>query len=109
MRPTWPRSSASVSALVRTEGIARSQRLRRAGRRVLVAPPAQLAGAQPQLGRDLAQPFAALEQPLDRLGLELGGEPPPGPLLRHPALLGCPGSLANPPLPGRRSRALAIA
>ena len=39
---------------------------------------AQLAGAQPQLGRDLAQPLAALEQPLDRLGLELGGEPPPG-------------------------------
>src|SRR5919199_1835036 len=98
MRPTWPRSSASVSALVRTEGIAGGQRLRRAGRRVLVAPPAQLAGAQPQLGRDLAQPFAALEQPLDRLGLELGGEPPPGPPLRHPTLLRCSGSLANPPL-----------
>src|SRR5205085_9899715 len=84
--------------------LAGSQRLRRAGRQVLVAPPAQLAGAQPQLGRDLAQPLAAVQQPLDRLGLELGGEPPPGPLLRHPALLRCSGSLANPPLIRGRSK-----
>src|SRR3954462_11081570 len=79
-------------------GLARGQRLRRAGRQVLVAPPAQLAGAQPQLGRDLAQPLAAVQQAPDRLGPELGGEPPPLLPLPHPALLGCSGSLANPPL-----------
>src|SRR5205085_6851561 len=79
-------------------GLARGQRLRRARRQVLVAPRAQLAGAQPQLGRDLAQPLAAVQQPLDRLGLELGGEPPPLLPLSHPALLRCSGSLANPPL-----------
>src|SRR4051794_12091195 len=84
-------------------GLARGQRLRRAGRQVLVAPAAQLPGAQAELGRDLAQPLAAVQQPLDRLRLELGREPPPGPPLRHPALLRCSGSLANPPLLRGRS------
>src|SRR5947209_17868021 len=69
-------------------GPALGQRLRRARRQVLVAPRAELAGAQPQLGRDLAQPLAAPEQALARLRLELGRDPPPGSLLRHPILLG---------------------
>ena len=91
---------------LRLLGLAGGQRLRRAGRQVLVAPPAQLAGAHAELGRDLAQPLAALQQPLDRLRLELGGEPPPVSPLRHPALLGCSGSLANPPLLRGRSNGL---
>src|SRR4051794_20609065 len=84
-------------------GLALGQRLRRARRQVLVPPAAQLPGAQAQLGRDLAQPLAAVQQPLDRLGLELGREPPPGSLLHHPALLRCSGSLASPPLLRGRS------
>jgi hypothetical protein len=64
------------------------QRLRRTGHQVLVAPQAQLPRAQPQLGHDLGQALAALKQPLDRLGLELGRKSSPGPLLRHPVLLG---------------------
>src|SRR5437764_10862655 len=83
--------------------LAGGQRLRRARRQVLVAPRAELPGAQPQLGRDLRQPSTALEQALDRLRLELGREPAPGPPLRHLALLGCSGSLANPPLPRGKS------
>src|SRR3954471_11965112 len=84
-------------------GLAGGQRLRRAGRQGLVAPPAQLAGAQPPLGRALARPLAAVPQPPGRLRLELGREPAPGPLLRHPTLLRCSGSLANPPLLRRQS------
>src|SRR4051794_1456562 len=84
-------------------GLAGGQRLRRAGRQVLVAPPAQLPGAQAELRRDLAQPLAAVQQAPDRLGLELGGEPPPLLPLRHPTLLRCSGSLANPPLLRGRS------
>src|SRR4051794_31053186 len=71
---------------------------------MLRPPRAQLPGAQPQLGRHLRQALAVLKQPLDRLRLELGREPPPGSLLRHVALLGCWGSLANPPLPRGRSK-----
>ena len=41
-----------------------------------------------QVVLDLRQPLAALERSLDRLRLELGREPPPGPLLRHATLLG---------------------
>jgi hypothetical protein len=41
--------------------------------------------------------------------LELGREPPLVPPLRHPALLGCSGLLANPPLPRGRFRSLATA
>ena len=37
------------------------------------------------------------------LRLELSGEPPPGSLLHHSALLGCWGSLANPPRPRGKS------
>ena len=39
-----------------------------------------------ELGRHLLQGLAALLEPLDRLGLVLGGEPPPLALLRHPPL-----------------------
>ena len=46
------------------------------------------AEAEAELGRDLAQPLAALEQALNRFRLELGREPAPGSLLRHPILLG---------------------
>ncbi len=85
-------------------GLAGGQGLRRARRQVLVAPRAQLAGAQPQLGRHPRQSLAALEQPLDRSRLELRREPASGPPFRHPALLGCSGSLANPPLPRGKSK-----
>src|SRR3954454_6797505 len=85
-------------------GLAGGQRLRRAGRQVLVAPSAQLPGAPAELGRDLAQPLAAVQQTPDRLRLELGGEPPPLLPLRHPTLLRCSGSLANPPLRRGRSK-----
>jgi hypothetical protein len=69
-------------------GLAGGQRLRGPRRQVLVAPCAELPGAEAEFGRDLAQPLTALEQPLDRFRLELGREPAPGSLLRHPALLG---------------------
>src|SRR5918998_3975247 len=84
--------------------LALGRRLRGPCRQLLVAPRAELPRVQPQLGRDLREPSATLEQPLDRLHLELGREPASGPPLRHPILLGCWGSLANPPLPGVRSR-----
>src|SRR4051812_22502292 len=53
-----------------------------------------------ELGRHLLQGLAALLEPLDRLGLVLGGEPPPLALLRHrplpmlvePTLRRCPSS-----------------
>src|SRR3954449_9747025 len=41
---------------------------------------------------------ATLDHTLNRLGLILAGEPPPGSFLRHSILLGCLGSLQNPPL-----------
>src|SRR3712207_6315495 len=51
------------------------QGLGRAGRQMLVAPAPELVGVDPELGRDLLQRLAALLEQLDRLGLELGGEP----------------------------------
>src|SRR4051794_22824934 len=69
-------------------GLALGQRLRGPGRQVLVAPAAQLPRADAELGRGLGQALAAIEEPLDRLRLELGGEPPSLPPLRHVVLLG---------------------
>src|SRR3954466_3593726 len=57
----------------------------------------------------LRQPLAAVQQPLHCLRLELPREAPSGSPLRHPSLLGCLGSLANPPAPGGKStRKLAV-
>src|SRR4051812_48365884 len=72
----------------------------RAGRQVLGAPLAELPGANVKLRRYLRQPLAAVQQPLHCLRLELPREAPSGSPLRHPSLLGCLGSLANPPAPG---------
>src|SRR3954466_7891441 len=71
-----------------------------AGRQTLVAPRPELVGVDAELGRHLLQGLAALLEPLDRLGLVLGGEPPPLALLRHrplpvlvePTLRRCPSS-----------------
>src|SRR3954462_1517445 len=76
------------------------QCLGRAGRQVLGAPLAELPGANVKLRRYLRQPLAAVQQPLHCLRLELPREAPSGSPLRHPPLLGCLGSLANPPAPG---------
>src|SRR3954452_15482959 len=73
--------------------------LGRAGREVLVAPAPELVGMDPEFLGDLLQGLAALRQPLDRLGLVLGREPAPLPLLHRsfpvlvdPTLRGCPPS-----------------
>src|SRR3954452_19683096 len=73
--------------------------LGRAGREVLVAPAPELVGMDPESLGDLLQGLAALRQPLDRLGLVLGREPAPLPLLHRsfpvlvdPTLRGCPPS-----------------
>src|SRR4051812_48159361 len=70
---------------------------------VLGAPLAELPGANAKLRRHLRQPLAAVQQPLHRLFLELPREAPSGSPLRHPSLLGCLGSLANPPASGGKS------
>src|SRR4051812_568733 len=75
----------------------------RAGRQVLGAPLAELPGANVKLRRYLRQPLAAVQQPLHCLRLELPREAPSGSPRRHPSLLGCLGSLANPPAPGGKS------
>src|SRR5215213_9627181 len=74
------------------------QRLSRASRKLLIAPLAQLARADIQLRSDVGQRPPALHHTLNRLGLILAGEPPPGSFLCHSILLGCLGSLQNPPL-----------
>src|SRR3954453_20476806 len=84
-------------------GLAGGPRLPPARGQGVVPPRAELPGAHPQLGRDLRQPSTALEQALDRLRLEPGREPAPGPPLHHLALLGCSGPLANPSLPRGKS------
>src|SRR4051794_32792247 len=71
---------------------------------MLGAPLAELPGANAKLRRSLRQPLAAVQQPLHRLRLELPREAPSGSPLRHPSLLGCRGSLANPPAPGGKSK-----
>jgi hypothetical protein len=55
-------------------------------------------------GHDLVQSRAICKLTPDRFELEVGREPPPSSLLSDPALLGSPGSLANPPLSGAKSR-----
>src|SRR3954465_4629096 len=86
-------------------GLSPRDGLGRAGREVLVAPAPELVGMDPEFLGDLLQGLAALRQPLDRLGLVLGREPAPLPLLHRsfpvlvdPTLRGCP--------PSRLSRAL---
>src|SRR4051812_15096424 len=74
------------------------QRLSRASGQLLIAPLAQLARADIQLRRDVGEWQATLDQALNRLGLILAGKPPPGSRLCHSILLGCLGSLQNPPL-----------
>src|SRR4051794_25163784 len=71
---------------------------------MLGAPLAELPGANAKLRRSLRQPLAAVQQPLHRLRLELPREAPSGSPLRHPSLLGCLVSLANPPAPGGKSK-----
>src|SRR4051812_14108959 len=78
----------------------------RAGRQVLGVPLAELPGANVKLRRYLRQPLAAVQQPLHCLRLELPREAPSGSRLRHPSLLGCLGSLANPPAPGGKSNTM---
>src|SRR4051812_39893078 len=82
------------------------QRLSRASRKLLIAPLAQLARADIQLRSDVGEWQATLDQALNRLGLILAGEPPPGSLLCHSILLGCLGSLQNPPLHRGKPRGL---
>src|SRR3954447_17573513 len=48
----------------------------------------------------LSQWLAALDQALNRLDLVLPRKPSPGSSVCHSALLGCSGSLQNPPLRG---------
>src|SRR3954447_13851105 len=74
------------------------QRLSRASGQLLIAPLAQLARTDIQLRSDVGEWQATLDQALNRLGLILAGEPPPGSFLCHSILLGCLGSLQNPPL-----------
>src|SRR4051812_45344396 len=88
----------------------------------------------PEFLGDLLQGLAALRQPLDRLGLVLGREPAPLPLLHRsfpvlvdPTLRGCPPSRGRltfdpvfgwpgglvvaelrPPAPGRKPRRLRV-
>src|SRR5215218_849861 len=88
--------------------LADGQCLGRAGRQVLGAPLAELPGADAELRRHLRQPLAAIQQPLHRLRLELPREAPSGSPRRHPSLLGCLGSLANPPAPGGKSKDLLV-
>src|SRR3954447_16920346 len=73
------------------------QRLSRASRKLLIAPLAQLARAHIQLRSDVGEGQATLDQALNRLGLILAGEPPPGSFLGHSILLGGLGSLQNAP------------
>ena len=80
-------------------GLALGQRLSRSGGKVLGAPAAELAGAQPELGCHLRQ-AAPIQHTLDRLRLKLRREPPPDTFVCHRLLLAFGGSLANPPPPG---------
>src|SRR3954454_6058872 len=76
------------------------QGLSRASRELLMAPLAQLARAHIQLRSDVGQRPPAPNHTLNRLGLVLAAKPPARSSLYHSALLGCLGSLQNPPLHG---------
>src|SRR4051794_41453348 len=81
-------------------GFASGQRLGRASSPLVMAPLAQLPRADIQFSGDIGQRPATLDQALNRLGLILTRKPPPGSSVCHFALLGCSGSLQNPPLRG---------
>src|SRR4051794_14869601 len=74
------------------------QRLGRASCELLIAPLAQLARAHIQLRSDVGERPPALDHTLNRLGLILARKAPSGPPFCHTILLGCLGSLQNPPL-----------
>src|SRR3954463_11293016 len=74
------------------------QGLSRASCELFIAPWAQLARADIQLRSDVGQRPPALNHTLNRLGLILARKAPSGPLFCHTILLGCLGSLQNPPL-----------
>src|SRR5215207_2453700 len=79
------------------------ERLGRAGCELLITPLAQLARAHIKLSGYVGYGLAALEQMLNRLGLVLARKPSSSSSLCHSALLGCSGSLQNPPLQRGRS------
>src|SRR3954452_12366519 len=81
-------------------GFAGGERLGRTSRKLFVAPLAQLPRADIQFSGDIGQRPATLDQALNRLGLILTRKPSPGSSVCHFALLGCSGSLQNPPLRG---------
>src|SRR5215204_3145278 len=59
---------------------------------------AQLARADSQLRSDVSERPPALDHTLNRLGLIRARKAPSGPPVCHTILLGCLGSLQNPPL-----------
>ena len=67
---------------------------------LFIAPLAQLPRADIQFSGDIGQRPATLDQALNRLDLILTRKPSPGSSLCHFALLGCSGSLQNPPPTG---------
>src|SRR4051812_47487921 len=81
-------------------GFAGGERLSRARGQLFIAPLAQLARTDIQFSGDIGQRPATLDQALNRLGLILTRKPSPGSSVCHFALLGCSGSLQNPPLRG---------
>src|SRR5215212_7195358 len=81
-------------------GFAGGERLSRARGQLFIAPLAQLPRADIQFSGDIGQRPATLDQALNRLGLILTRKPSPGSSVCHSALLGCSGSLQNPPLRG---------
>src|SRR5215218_7943698 len=81
-------------------GFAGGERLSRARGQLFIAPLAQLARADIQFSGDIGQRPATLDQALNRLRLILTRKPSPGSSVCHFALLGCSGSLQNPPLRG---------
>src|SRR3712207_1488709 len=98
------RPRRAESPISRISRATRRRECRRPSRRssawIHGAPRAQLTGADAEFRRHLRQPLVAVQQPLHRLRLELPREAPSSPPRRHLALLGCLGSLANPPAPG---------
>src|SRR3954469_11165622 len=81
-------------------GFAGGERLSRARGQLFIAPLAQLARSDTQFSGDTVQRPATLDQALNRLGLILTRKPSPRSSVCHFALLGCSGSLQNPPLRG---------
>src|SRR3954464_8568334 len=86
-------------------GFAGGERLSRASGQLFITPLAQLPRADIQFSGDVRQRPAALDQALNRLGLILTRKPSPRSSVGHFSLLGCSGSLQNPPLRGGKSTA----